>query len=194
MNLFDFFDSLINPPKYTDREPYISEEARVDAFVRRDADGNEIKLEPEVSQVLLEEARLKYHDKMETLDRLDEKRDSMIKFSSGMIVFMASASRVFEFPITACMQSAFVLFLLAIALLILSRRTVQIPSAPTIQDLREDLGSALDPRDRIASSLHLTCSGIRVFEVIIGYHYNVAMYLILAGLFCLIPVVFGISS
>jgi len=186
-NPFQFACTLLFELDYSRDSSYEKESTEADGFDQSS------DLTEDTNALLLEHARMKYEEKRDSVNRLDAKRDSFMKFACGMLAFLAAASRAFNIAIDAPMKVAFVFFLVGVTVLLLSRRSVSVPSMLGIQHLRDGIGKVPNPRDWMAASLHKSCEGLRVIELIISAHINFALVWILLGLISLIPVVFAVT-
>lgn len=183
----DMLASLIWGFNYTDDPVYLHERERVNTFDRGD------NLDPGVSKLLCEIAQQKMQDKLASIKQLDAKRDSFVKFSAGMIVFLAAASKAFSFPLMA-FKLSILCFLVSAVILFLSRRVIEVPAIAPIQDLREGIGLAGDAHDWLAGSLHKSCEGYTAIENVIARHINFALWWLIAGLILIALVAIGFQS
>lgn len=173
--LADMFRTLLFGFEYSNDETYLRERQRVNEFT------HDNELDADTSILLCDIAQQKMRDKFDCLKTLDAKRDSFIKFASGMIVFLAAASKAFSFPLVA-FKLSLVCFLISTVVLLLSRRVIEVPSIAPIQSLREGIGKAANARDWLAASLHKSCEGYTVIETVVASHINFALFWMIVGL------------
>ncbi len=185
-NPFVFLQSLWVDPRHLEDEEYKRHKAKADAF-------EQDELSEETATLLLEQSRLKVVETVAGFERLDDKRDSFIKFSSGMLVFLAAASRAFSFELNFPLKLSAFCFLIAAIVLLLSRRTVPVPATSTIQSFREGIGKVPQPNDWVSAALHKTCEGLKVHGNIVGHHLNFALFWLIVGLVCLVITVFSLK-
>lgn len=184
--LRDQFQSLVFGFEFDADQQYLAEVERSNDFRQRD------ELPSDVSSVLFDLAQQKLRDKIAGLNALDAKRDSLMKFAAGMIVFLAAASKAFAFSVVP-FQGALVCFLLAAIVMVMSRRVMDVPAIASIQDIRDGIGKARNSRDWLAASLHKSCEGFAAIERVIACQINFGLFWIVLGLILLVAVTLGLE-
>lgn len=180
----NFGRSLFLELRPEDDPRYVAAAKRADEFEQRE-------LSKEARELLLKHADAKYGERIAELEHLDKKREWLITFSMGAVTFLVGAQQIAGRALAGWTGVFFVLtvicFLVAIGVLLLSRRVVTFPTRFTIQELREGLKheGMTEQEDWVAASLHKTCEALRVHEDAIGAHMNFALCWIFAALFWL---------
>lgn len=173
-----------------ERDPvFIAAKAEADSFAP------EMPVMVERRELLLEQATAKYLEKLQGYEALDRKREWLITFSMGAVTFLAAARQfapkeastyLFSVPFAVSM----VCFLIAVLVLLCSRRVVRFPGRFTIQQLREGLADErIVPEDWIAAALHKSSEALRVLSDITAAHMNFALCWIVVALVALLPIV-----
>jgi hypothetical protein len=181
-----FFKTFINEPAPECDPIYVEQCQDADSF-------RQVLIGAETSKLLLEFARQKYSERLDSVNRLDAKRDAFAKFAGGMIAFLATAVKAFDVSPHLPMKFSILCLLVSVVILLASRRTIRVPFQASIQSVRAGIGRVENPSDWIAGSLHKSTEGLRVVEDIIAAHLNFALCWLLLGLVALAPVIFTIG-
>lgn len=188
-----FLLSFITDPDYETDESYKSQKAAADSFVQA-------TLSPESRSLLLDFAKANWSDCLSNFRRLDDKRESFIKFTGGVLVIMSATSRSIQIGNVWYLQSACFAFLVSLIVLLLSRRVVGVPMLASIQSFRETMrdaelwnaskanaGQPVFAEDLAAATFHKSCEALAVVENVMASHINFALIWMLLGMSLLIP-------
>jgi hypothetical protein len=182
-----YFWNSFRELRWEDDPQFVAAEKVANAFTQR-------TLERETAKLLIDQANLKYAERLANFEQLDRKREWLITFGMGAVTALAAVTKVTSPPPSPAGMTALAcslgLFIVAVLILVFSRRVTRFPGRLSIQSLREALShEQVQPEDWLAASIHKSCEALRVLENRVAYHTNLALGFICVALIALIPAI-----
>ena len=143
----------------------------------------------ETPGLLLAYAESKYERTLEAFKGVDARREEFTKLSLGLLTGMVTVSGFLKLPVSLPLIVSLASLVVALAVLLLSRKPFLVPVDPNIQAMRESIPHASHPHDWLAAVLHKADRGLQVAIDIRSAQLNVAIWLIAISVLAIVTAI-----